>query len=120
MTLAINSQDEGFKGKKQFQEFIFIGNNLNKSLAQTTEQLNLAPNSELISNATVQDSLLITQVYTSKMMSHQLEKLNIRPGVIVKLISKTAQGSVIVSLGNKLIGMGADIAHQIVATPQAQ
>ena len=116
MTITPDLKPPHFKSKKQFQEFVFIGNISDKSVASTTEQLNLSPNSGFISQATVEDSLLITQIYTPKNINHQLKSLNVKPGAIVKLVSKTNNGSVIISLGNKLIGIGAEIARTIVAT----
>ena len=117
MTHFINLEHKQPKHKQKFEEFIFIGNLSNKSVANATKQLNLSPNSELISQACVEDSLLITKVHTAKNICHQLKDLRIEPGVIVKLVSKTNNGSVVVSLGNKLIGIGAEIAGKIVTIP---
>lgn len=117
MTRAIDLEHKQPKQKQQFKEFIFIGNISNKSVSNITKQLNLSPDSEAISQATVEDSLLITQVHTTKNISHQLKDLNIKPGAIIKLVSKTNNGSVVISLGNKLIGIGAEIAQRIVAIP---
>ena len=117
MTRAINFKRRHFKSKEQFKEFVFIGNISNKSVANTTEQLNLSPNSNFISQATLEDSLLITEVRTNRNITHQLKGLKIKPGVTIELISKTSNGSVVVSLGNKLVGIGAEIARKIVATP---
>lgn len=117
MTRAINLKHQQSKKKKQFKEFVFIGNTFDNSVSNTTEQLNLSPNSELVSHASVEDSLLITQIDTAENISHQLKDLDIKPGAVVKLVSKTSTGSVILGLGNRLIGIGAEIARQIVATP---
>lgn len=106
-----------FQCKRQFKEFIFIGKTSDNSVASATKQLNLYPNSVLVSQATVEDSLLITEVCTNKNVAHQLKNLEIKPGVGIELVSKTNSGSVVVSFHNKLVGIGAEIARQIVATP---
>ena len=116
MTSVINFKYPQLKRKKRFKEFIFIGNS-SDSVSDATEQLHLYPDSELVSQARVEDSLVITQVHTSEKIAHQLKNFKIEPGAIVKLVSKTDNGSVILSFRNKLIGIGADIASKIIATP---
>jgi hypothetical protein len=102
---------------KQFQEFVFIGKTSDKLKKKSTQQLQLSRDNSFISEATVEDSLVITQIRTSTNINDQLKNLNIKPGAIVKLVSKTNNGSVIMSLGNQLIGISAEIAREIVTTP---
>ena len=116
MTNFLNLKHRQINKKQQFQELIFIGNSSNNSVSNVTKLLNLSADSQVINQATVEDFLLITEVHTAKDISHQLKNLKIKPGVTVKLVSKTNNGSVIISLGNKLIGVGAEIASKIVAT----
>ncbi len=116
MNHPISSSPPQIETKQQFKEFIFIGNCADKSVADVTKQLNLSPNNGLISQAEVGDCLVIQQMQTNKNLIHQLENLNIKPGTRVQLVSKTSNNSVIVSLGNKLVGIGAEIASQIVVT----
>ena len=116
MANFLNLKHRRINKKQQFQELIFIGNTSNNSVTFDTKPLNLSPNSRTIDRATVEDSLLITEVYAAKDISHQLKNLKIKPGAKVKLVSKTSNGSVVISLGNKLIGVGAEIANKIVAT----
>ena len=117
MTQSIDLKNQKSSLNQQFQEFIFIGNTEDQSVSNLTEKLSLAPDRNLVSQANLEDSLTIVEVLTNKNLSHQLKNLNIKPGAIVKLISKTSNGSVVLSLGNKLIGVGAEIARQIVITP---
>ena len=119
MTDFLNLKHHQVNKKQQFQELIFIGNSSTNSVSNVTKILNLSSNSQVISQATVEDSLLITEVHVAKDISHQLKNFNIKPGVTIKLVSKTNNGSVVVSLGNKLIGVGAEIANKIVATTAA-
>lgn len=116
MNYPISFSPPQTKAKRQFKEFVFIGDCINESIADVTKQLNLLPNNRLISQAKVEDCLIIQQIQTNKNLTHQLEGLSIKPGTRVQLVSKTRNGSVIVSLGNELIGIGAEIASQIVAT----
>jgi len=99
---------------KRFQEFIFIGDSTNNSVSNVTEQLHNTANNTIF-QANVEDSLKITEIETSKEIAHQLKNLHIKIGAMVKLINKTENGSVIVSHDHKLIGIGAEVAHQIVA-----
>ncbi|MCC0176475.1 ferrous iron transport protein A [Waterburya agarophytonicola K14] len=117
MTHSINLKNQKFRPNQQFQEFIFIGNTANKSVSDLTEKADLCPDSNFVSQVNLEDYVAIAEIHTNKNISHQLKILNIKPGAIVKLISKTNNGSVVISLGNKLIGMGAEIARQIVTTP---
>ena len=103
--------------KRKFQEFVFVGNISDKSVADATRQLILSPNSGAISQAKVEDFFLIKEVHTDKNTARQLKELKIKPGVTIELVSKTSNGSVVVSVGDKLIGIGAEIARKIVATP---
>ena len=114
MTRAIEIKHHSSKGNQHFKEFIFIGNSANKSEVDLSEQLNLSPDSSFLSQADVEQCCLITQVRTSKDINHQLKDLKIQQGAILKLISKTAHGSVIVSLNRQLVGIGAEIARQII------
>ncbi|MEM8829296.1 MAG: FeoA family protein [Cyanobacteria bacterium P01_G01_bin.19] len=116
MNYPISFSPPQIKAKRQFEEFVFIGDCTNESIADLTKQLNLSPNNRLVSQAEVEDCLTIQQIQTNKNIAHQLEGLSIKPGTRVELGSKSRNGSVIVSLGNKLIGIGAEIASQIVAT----
>lgn len=117
MISPFNLKQRRLNKGKQFQEFVFIGKTADKLRKNLPQQLQLSPNNTLISEAAVEDSLLITQVRTSTNINHQLKNLNIKPGTIVKLVSKTNNGSVIISLGSKLIGIGAEIAREIIAIP---
>ena len=116
MTHAIDIKNRQFNKLKQFHKFIFIGNSSTKSVASPNEQLHLLPNSILLSQAATKE-LSIARIHADKSVTRQLKSLQIKPGAIVNLISKTSNGSVIVSLDNKLIGIGAEIARKIVAIP---
>ncbi|MGD1919113.1 MAG: FeoA domain-containing protein [Pleurocapsa sp.] len=115
MIRTINLKHRHLSGRKQFKKLVFIGNISDKSVVRATKQLNLSPNSDFISQATVENSLLITEVHTDENIANQLKELKIKPGVTLELVSKTNNGSVVVSLGNKLVGIGAEIARKIVA-----
>lgn len=117
MTPALNSKNQQSPDLRHFREFIFIGNTSNQFITKVTEQLHLASGSNLVSQGSVEDNLLIIQMHTAKEITRQLKKFNIKPGEVVKLVNKTQNGSVVISLDNKLIGMGAEIASRIVATP---
>ena len=116
MNKSLNLKQQHLNKNQRFQEFVFIGNTAENYVSNVTKQLNLSPDSQTIDRASLEDSLLITEVGTGKNIRHQLKALEIEPGVTVKLVSKTSNGSVVIGLGNKLIGVGAEIASKIVAT----
>ena len=114
MTHAINRQSQRSPRSQKFSKFVFVGN-CSDGDTNPTSQLHLYPNSNLISQANVEDSLQITQIHTSKNIVRRLKNLQIELGTIVKLIGKTRNGSVIVSRDSQLIGINAEIARKIVA-----
>ena len=116
MVHNLDTKNTTTSSPKHFQEFIFVGNCSSKSVTYVTEQLHLPPNSKTVSQAAIEENLLITQMHTVNNITRQLKNLDLKPGAMVKLVSKTNNGSVVVSLGDKLIGMGAEVAHKIVAT----
>lgn len=119
MTHTIDLKRSQFKGLRQFQEFTFIGNSRNSSTESqkiSIEQLNLSPDSKLLSTISEGNFILITKILTAKNITRQLRDLQFKPGQTVELISTTNNGSVVVSLGDKLIGIGAEIAQKIIVT----
>lgn len=120
MTHAIDLKHKQSKGIRKFQEFIFIGTSSSKSSADSVEQLHRITDSNLLSRTSPGNSLLITQIPTTKSVSRQLQNLQLKPGKKVQLVSRTNNGSVVVSLDGKLIGIGANIAQQIIVTLASQ
>ena len=120
MTHAIDLKHKQSNGIKQFQEFIFIGTSSAKSSADPLEQLHRITNSNLLSRASTGNSLMITQIFTIKSVTRQLQNLQLKPGKKVQLVSRTSNGSVVVSLDGKLIGIGANIAQKIIVTLASQ
>ncbi len=120
MTHAIDIQLRQSLGLREFQEFVFIGNTSAELPAVLGKQLHLPPDSNFLNAASTGNSLLITRMHTAKSITRQLGNLQFKPGKIVKLISRTNNGSVVVSLDNKLIGMGAEIAQKIIVTLASQ
>ena len=120
MTHAIDLKQKKSKGIKQFQEFIFIGTSSSKSSLDSVEHLQLPPNSNLLSQTPKVNSLTIAQLHTAKTVTRQLENLQLKPGKEVQLVSRTNSGSVVVSLDEKLIGIGAKIAQKIIVTLASQ
>ena len=116
MTHAIDLKQKQSKGIRRFQEFIFIGTSSSKSSLDSVEQLHLPSNSKLLSQTPTGNFLMITQILTAKSITRQLQNLHLKPGRKVQLVSRTNNGSVVVRLEEKLIGMGAEIAQKIIVT----
>ncbi|MBE9042803.1 ferrous iron transport protein A [Pleurocapsales cyanobacterium LEGE 10410] len=116
MTYAIDLPGRSFQANKQFQKFIFIGNTAIKSSSLPTRQLQLTPNSNFLDQIDVGSSLLIIEIHTPRNIINQLRNLDFKPGNTVQLVSKTANGSVVISSKQGLLGMGAEIAQRIIVT----
>ena len=116
MTHATNSQGRLFKKVTKFQKFVFIGNTSIESPSFSSEQLGLTPNSDFLNQVDVGSSLTITQLHTPGNITRQLRDLQFKPGETIQLVSRTANGSVVVSSDNRSIGMGAEIARRIIVT----
>ncbi|MBE9048170.1 ferrous iron transport protein A [Pleurocapsales cyanobacterium LEGE 10410] len=69
-----------------------------------------------LSSTQVGDCLVITQILSGKNMVRQLSKNGLILGVEVRVISKTASGSIIVSLGDRQVGLGAGMANKVMVT----
>lgn len=106
-------QSKGFKG---FQEFVFISNGADEIAKGSKKQLRLTPDTSFLSSTNAGSSLLITKICAAKNVVCQLHNLHFKPGKRVQLVNKTENGSVVVSLDNKLIGMGSEIADKIIVT----
>ena len=116
MVRTSKSRRKKSKAFTAFKEFTFIGNTALETPENSSEQLSLHPNSNYLINTDPGKSFFVTQVYGAKNIVRQLRSLNFKPGEKVELISKTANGSVVVSLNNQLIGMGTEVAQNIVVT----
>ncbi len=116
MTQTINLKSSKLPRLREFQEFIFIGNSSAQVQTDSLEQLHDAPNTQCLNTSGTGSFLLITQIHTLKQITRQLSRLKLKPGKIVQLISKTKNGSVVVSYNGKLIGIGATIAQKIIVT----
>ena len=115
MTQAINIKDRQSK-LKRFQKFVFIGSNAAETSLEANERLHLDANSSLLAQAEIGSLLVIRDIYADKNIARQLKDLRVKSGKIVKLISKTGNGSVVISTNERSIGIGTKIARQIVVT----
>lgn len=116
MIRAINFCHQPIPKTKQFQEFTFIGKSASNSGSESLEQLHFSPNNHLLSEAELKNSWKITRIHTNKNLIQELKNLGIQPGAIVELLSHGDRGSVVVSCDCKLIGIGGEIARNIVVT----
>ncbi|HEY9767935.1 MAG TPA: ferrous iron transport protein A [Coleofasciculaceae cyanobacterium] len=115
MTHAIDLKYQPSSKLKQLPKFIFIGNASTTSVDLTKER-HLPSNRNLLSQIDVGNFSLIDQIHVPRNLSRQLKNLRLKPGKIVQLVSKTSNGSVVISINNKLIGIGAEIAQKIIVT----
>ena len=115
MAHSINFQPQRSKSFQGFEEFIFVGNDWEKT-TQNAAQLHLTPDNGFLSSSKAGSYLLITKVCAAKNTARQLKNLQFKPGKQVQLINKTSNGSVVVSLDNKLIGIGSEVAARIMVT----
>ena len=74
------------------------------------------PNSSLLSQTEVGNWLTINQIHAPRVIIRQLENLQFKQDEQVQLVSKTSKASVVVDIKGKLIGIGSEIAQNIVVT----
>lgn len=116
MTRILKSGAPETKTSKGFKEFTFIGNTTIETPNNCTYQLSLYPNSNYLIDADPGKSLLVMEIGGKKSIVRQLNSLNFKLGQQLELVNKTLNGSVIVNLDDRLIGMGAEIAQNIIVT----
>ena len=115
MTHAIFNHQQQSK-LKRFKKFVFVSSNAVDSASNLTEQLHLNSNNSFLSQAQTGSSIVIEKIYASPSILRQLNNLGLKSGKISQVISKTSNGSVVLDLKNSSIGIGTEIAQQIVVT----
>jgi hypothetical protein len=116
MAQTINFKSSKLPKLQEYQEFIFIGNSSMLPGVDSLEELHHTPNTHGLHTSSTGSFLLITQIHTTRHITRQLSRLKLKRGKIVQLISKTNNGSVVISYNDKLIGIGATIASKISVT----
>ena len=116
MTHAIDLNRQQQSKFKRFKKFVFIGSNSVDSASNIAKQLHLNLNSSFLHQVQIGSSIAIEEIYASKNITRQLNNLGLKSGKIVNIISKTSNGSVVIDLKNSSIGIGTEIAQQIVVT----
>jgi Fe2+ transport system protein FeoA len=101
---------------KRFQEFIFVSDSAIELAPESTNQLPLAPNNSFLARAKIGDIITIQQIHAPRNITRQLRNLKFQPDRRVQLVSRTNNGSVVVSLNNTLIGISKAIAQRVVVT----
>ncbi len=116
MTHSVDIQSLNARKSKEFQQFTFIGDISSKSTLESVKQLDPNLDCHFLHQVPTENSWLITKLYTSGKVTRQLRNLQLKPGQVVQLVSKTNNGSVILSFDDKLIGIGSEIAQKIIVT----
>ena len=111
--------------KNQALKFTFFGG-MPKRLTKEQTQAKFAPNlthSQLqkeqvfsLSNTQIGDRLVITQILSGKSLIYRLSQMGLIIGSEIQVVSKTKSGSVIVSIQDEQIGLGAGMANQVMVT----
>lgn len=115
--------------RAQRWRFTFIGGTTEKpkeevnrdELARLVSQ-NQVISQELFPLSTTQigDRVVLTQIFSGKNMEHQLNKMGLTLGSEVHVVSKTIRGSVIISIEDEQIGLGAGMAERVMVTLVAE
>ena len=116
MTHSVEFKRQVSQHFKRFQQFVFVGDSGMKLVSKSTRQLKITSNSGLLAQAAIGDCITVEKIYAPQSIICQLKSLEFEPEKRVQLVSKTSNGSVIVSLNNTLIGIGTEIAQRIVVT----
>ncbi len=74
----------------------------------------------LLSNAQIGNRVVIRQILSGKSMKHNLSQMGLDLGLEVRVISKIESGSVIVSIQDKQIGLGAAMANRVIVALAAK
>ena len=115
MTHAISKHQQPSK-LKRFKKFVFVGSNSVDFSADPNKQLRQNPNNSFLDRVKIGSSIAIEEIHTSKDITRQLNNLGLESGKIVRVISKTSNDSVVIGLKDSSIGIGTEIARQIVVT----
>ncbi len=67
-----------------------------------------------LSNTRIGDRVVIRQILSGKSMKHRLSQMGLDLGSEVRVISKIESGSVIISIQDEQIGLGAGMANQVI------
>ncbi|MGF1541706.1 MAG: ferrous iron transport protein A [Pleurocapsa sp.] len=67
-----------------------------------------------LSSTQVGDCVVVSQILSGKSMVRQLSKQGLTLGAEVQVISKIASGSIIVSIRDRQIGLGAGMANKVM------
>lgn len=116
MTQATNFKPQPLPKVKQFRKFDFVGNSSVKDSLDLIDQLPSNFPNKLLSQMNIGDFLKIDRICTEQKIARQLARLQFKSGKTVRLVSKTDHESVLVELGNRLVGISSNIARQIVVT----
>lgn len=102
--------------RNQFRKFDYVGNSAVKHSLNPIEQQHLNSNNHLLSHMNIGDFLNIEQICVSGEISRQLARLQFKTGETIRLIDKTKHDSVLVELGDRLVGFNSEITRQIIVT----
>lgn len=105
----VSSQQTKLSSKKKGYSFTFhSGKNLD-----IDRYGNLSTHDLVLADVKIDDRLKITEFKGNRNFANYLKSLGLTIGIEFKVVSCTNSGSVIVSSGNKQIGLSADITHRI-------
>ncbi|MEM7594090.1 MAG: FeoA family protein [Cyanobacteria bacterium P01_A01_bin.83] len=117
MTHAIAPAIQCLSKRKRFEGFVFISDSALKSEPKLDQQLHLNSDRQLLlSQAQVGCFVTICQIHVPQNIVSQLNNLQFKHCEQIEVVSKTKKASVVVDLQGKLIGLGAEIAQQIVVS----
>ena len=116
MTQATDIQHQRTPKTNQFRKFDYVGNSAVKDSLNTIEQQHLNSNHHLLSQMNIGDFINIERICVSGQISRQLANLQMKMGKTIRLIDKTKHDSVLVELGDRLVGFNSQIARQIIVT----
>lgn len=117
MTHAIAPLTQCSSKRKRFQNFVFINDSALGSEPKLEQQLHSYPDSQLLlSQAQVGCLVTICQINAPQNIVSQLNNLQFEYHQKIEVVSKTKKESVVIDLQGKLIGLGAEIAQQIVVS----
>ena len=97
-------------------QFTFVGGTSNSQLGSNPQSKSIFPDPIFLSNVRENDRVAISAINTDRDTCIYLYQLGLKPKTTVRIVSHQTSGSVILSFGERQIGLGSEITQKILVT----
>ena len=102
--------------KSQAWNFTYFGGTVSKQGSKKSQAHFVSEKIFPLSTTQVGDRVVIQDIQSENDMLHYLSKMSFIVGSEVQVTSKTTSGSIVVSIQDKQIGLGAGMAEHVMVT----